>query len=268
MAQPRLSRTDLQQLYRKYNQVSYLFSDPVLLVHEYSSPADREVAGLLAATLAYGRVGQILKHVESLLSVMGSPAAFARETSLHDATRAFRGFRHRFTSGEEVAVLVYGAGRLIGAHGSLGALFKSLSNRRDETVLPALTAFAHALRGFGACDSLVSDPAKGSACKRLNLYLRWMIRRDAVDPGGWTGVSRSKLIVPLDTHMHRVGLSQGWTSRRAADMRTALEITAALRAMAPRDPIRYDFALTRSGILANRRRGGGPVWHGLRKEST
>ncbi len=253
MARTTLNRQDLQRLYRKYNRASYLFSDPVLLVHDYASAADREVAGLVAATLAYGRVGQILKSVQAVLSIMGGPAAFAREASLAEATRVFQGFRHRFTSGEEVASLVYGAGRLLAEHGSLGLFFKTVSNRRDETVLPALTAFAHALRSFGECGSLVSDPAKGSACKRLNLYLRWMIRKDEVDPGGWRGVSRSKLIVPLDTHMHRVGLSQGWTTRKNADMRTALEITAALRLMAPRDPIRYDFALTRSGILATRR---------------
>ena len=118
-------------------------------------------------------------------------------------------------------------------------------------MLPALSAFADALiaAADGGCPSLVPHPAKGSACKRLHLYLRWMVRRDAVDPGGWNGVPTAKLIVPLDTHMHRIGLGLGLTARRQADMRTALEVTRGFARHAPHDPVRYDFALTRLPIL-------------------
>ena len=91
-------------------------------------------------------------------------------------------------------------------------------------------------------------PSRGSACKRLNLYLRWMIRSDEVDPGGWSGVHPRKLIVPLDTHMHRIGREWGFTRRKAADMKTALEITEAFRSINELDPVKYDFALTRTGI--------------------
>jgi len=100
---------------------------------------------------------------------------------------------------------------------------------------------------------LLPDPRLGSACKRLNLYLRWMVRRDAVDPGGWN-VPPAKLVVPLDTHMHALGRALGLTDRRSADLRTALEITAAFRAIAPDDPVRYDFALTRLGMRGGERR--------------
>ncbi|MBW2545477.1 MAG: TIGR02757 family protein, partial [Deltaproteobacteria bacterium] len=91
-------------------------------------------------------------------------------------------------------------------------------------------------------------PAKGSACKRLNLFLRWMVRRDDVDPGGWDDIPPSKLVIPLDTHMHRICLAFGFTKRKQADMKTALEITDSFRAIVPDDPVRYDFALTRLGI--------------------
>ena len=95
---------------------------------------------------------------------------------------------------------------------------------------------------------LLPSPSAGSACKRLNLFLRWMVRQDNVDPGGWDSVSPAKLIIPLDTHMHRIGRRLGLTPRRQADLRTAIEITEGFRGICPSDPVRYDFALTRLGI--------------------
>ncbi|MCK4410112.1 MAG: DUF2400 family protein, partial [Candidatus Eisenbacteria sp.] len=124
----------------------------------------------------------------------------------------------------------------------------------DETVLPALTSFVGGIADAscvaagveGACP--LPDPARGSACKRLHLFLRWMVRSDDVDPGGWDAVPASKLIVPLDTHMHRFSLLLGLTDRKQANGRTALEITRAFRSFSPDDPVKYDFSLTRLGI--------------------
>jgi len=120
----------------------------------------------------------------------------------------------------------------------------------DETVLPALRKLVSQLHAGSdrRRNSLLPSVCSGGACKRLHLYLRWMVRRDKVDPGGWDGVPAGKLIVPVDTHMHRIALAMGWTRRRRADLRAALEITRAFRAIAPADPVRYDFALTRLGI--------------------
>ncbi len=113
-------------------------------------------------------------------------------------------------------------------------------------------AMVEEIAGGGvACGRLLCHPAAGSACKRLNLYLRWMVRRDDVDPGGWTGVSPARLVIPLDVHMHRIGRGLGLTQSRYANLRTALEITAAFRRIAPDDPVRYDFALTRLGIRSD-----------------
>ena len=139
-------------------------------------------------------------------------------------------------------------------HGSLGGFFSDLVNPEDETVVPALTAFVAAIEGApceatgeeGVCP--LPDPDRGSACKRLHLFLRWMVRSDDVDPGGWEGVETSKLIIPLDTHMHRLSLRMGLTERKQANGRTAEEITNALRVFNPEDPTKYDFALTRLGI--------------------
>ena len=122
----------------------------------------------------------------------------------------------------------------------------------DETVLPALSVFVDRLRelsgGTDAVASLLSSPEDGSACKRLNLYLRWMVRRDAVDPGPWTRVSQKLLVVPLDTHLFRIAARIRLTTRKQADLKTALEVTRRFALLRPDDPVRYDFCLTRLGI--------------------
>ena len=172
------------------------------------------------------------------------------ESSRAQIFRSFADFKHRFTTGEDVASMLLGAGRIIRQYGSLYECFISGLKNQAETVLPALSYFVGQLGSASRewKNSLLPSPWKGSACKRYNLYLRWMVRKDTVDPGGWNGVPLSKLIVPLDTHMHRICLSLGITSRKQADMRTATEITRAFKTWAPGDPVRYDFALTRLGI--------------------
>ena len=129
-------------------------------------------------------------------------------------------------------------------------------------MLPALARFVGELRSYAGSvlPSLLPSPADGSACKRLNLFLRWMVRKDAVDPGPWTSVPGAKLVVPLDTHMFRIARGLGLTPRRQADLKIALEITAGFRAIRPDDPVRYDFSLTRLALNpACREQGIGPV---------
>jgi len=244
-------RETLEALYAAYNRREFVHPDPLEFVLEYSHPLDREVVGLVAASLAYGRVRQILKSVAQVLRLMGGvPSQFVREHSHGELQEAFKEFRHRFTGGGQLAGLLYGIGRVMARYGSLESCFRKHCRPESDTFLPALTAFVAELRAEIPCavDMLVPRPEKGSACKRLNLFLRWMVRHDEVDPGGWHRLDPCRLIVPLDTHMHRLGLEAGLTCRRQGDMRTALEVTRAFRAIAPDDPVRYDFALTRLGI--------------------
>lgn len=239
----------LKDLHERLNRRCYVHPDPLEFLYEYDDPADREVVGLVASSLAYGRVAQILKSVGNVLGLMGRrPLRFLQDASEASLGRDFAGFRHRFTTGENVSAMLSGVKRVIDRHGSLGSCFIAGMGQDDETVLPALSLFVRELDGDGRCGHLLPDPARGSACKRMNLFLRWMVRADEVDPGGWQAVSAAKLIVPLDTHMHRIALTLGATQRNAADMRTAREITDAFRRISPDDPVRYDFALTRLGI--------------------
>jgi len=240
----------LEQLYERYDDRAWVDPDPLVLLYEFEDVRDREIAGLVASSLAFGGVRQIMRSVEIALAPMaGRPAAFLAAIPRGELAGIYDGFRHRWATGGDLAAVLAGAAAMIEADGSLEAGFLAGLAEDDETVIPALTAFAGRIvcgvDDDGAC--LLPSPCRRSACKRLNLYLRWMVRRDAVDPGGWH-VPAAKLVVPLDRHMHRFGLALGLTGRRQADLRTALEITAAFRRFSPDDPVKYDFAITRLGI--------------------
>ena len=242
----------LEELYAAYNRREFVRPDPLQFLYDYPDPADREIVGFLASYLAYGRVAQILKSVTAALAPLGThPAAFLRGAPARRLREATAGFRHRFTDAETLAAILAGLQRTLRRRGSLQASFVASYRPEHTDVQPALRAFVAELAGDRP--ELLPCPSRGSACKRLNLFLRWMVRCDGVDPGGWTGVRPAHLIVPLDTHMHRVGRELGFTRRRAADLRAALEITAAFATLCPGDPVKYDFALTRLGIRADLR---------------
>jgi uncharacterized protein (TIGR02757 family) len=249
-APPRTIKRRLEKLYAKYNRREFVHPDPLEVLHKYEDVRDREIVALVASSLAYGRVAQILRSVSHALSRIEAPAEYVGSGTEESFRRDFKGFVHRFTKGDDLALMLLGAKRLISRHGSLEGAFCAGLHEKEETVLPALCSFTAQLNSSVGIrrSSLVPQGSSGSACKRLNLFLRWMVRRDRVDPGGWERVPASKLIVPLDVHMHRISLAMGLTDRKQANMRAALETTAAFRKMMPEDPVRYDFSLTRLGI--------------------
>ncbi len=238
----------LDRLYRRYNRRRFVHPDPLSFLYDYPEQEDCEIVGLIAASLAYGRVAQILKSIEKVLERMGrSPAAFIDRSTPRKLRTTFSGFKHRFSTSSELAALLLAVKKVRKEHGTLYHLFYETWHRCDCTMQPALSEFARTLTG-GSYNSLIACPEKGSACKRLNLFLRWMARRDRVDPGPWKKIPASGLIIPLDTHMHRISRSLGLTRRSQADMKTAVEITDAFKTLSPGDPVRYDFTLTRFGI--------------------
>ena len=244
-------KTRLDELYEKYNHREFVHPDPLEFLYRYGDLRDREIAGLVSSSLAYGRVAQILKSVDIVLEKMKpSPYRFLLGTGHEQLEKCFEGFKHRFTTGSEIAGLLAAAGRIIRDSGSLNSAFLENYSSRDDNTIPASLGFCKSFSIFSenSCGSLIPSHAGGSAFKRLNLFLRWMIREDSVDPGGWKGIPPSKLIIPLDTHMHRVSLRLGLTGRKQADLKTAVEITGSFKKIEKNDPIRYDFALTRIGI--------------------
>ena len=239
----------LEGLYFVYNRRELVNPDPLAFLYAYDDPLDREIAGLIASCLAYGRVSQIMKSVERALAPLGQhPHSFLLRGK--PSRLLFQGFKHRFTTGEQIADLLDRISDALQEHGSLEALMKSCL-RKSGAFLPALVLFSRALEPLENSKEkfpLLAAPDGGSACKRLLLYLKWMVRRDEVDPGCWTVFSPKDLIMPTDTHVHNIALHLGFTKRRQANLKTALEITENFARLTPEDPTRYDFSLTRFGI--------------------
>jgi uncharacterized protein (TIGR02757 family) len=235
--------------------------DPVELPHRYRNPQDIEIAALLSAALAYGRVDLFKPRLTALLDALGrSPAKVAREASPERLLALTKDFEYRMTGPRDVACLLLGAGAMLRRHGSLGACFTGHFRKLGST-REALGAFVDELcsEDFSALTGqkepgrrlkhLLPHPSRGSACKRLNLFLRWMIRGpDGVDFGLWKEIPSSALVMPLDTHVHRIGRFIGLTERKDLSWRTAEDVTRRLRALDAADPVRFDFALSHLGI--------------------
>jgi uncharacterized protein (TIGR02757 family) len=227
-------------------------SDPVSLVRLYPDARDREVAGWIAAAFAYGRVDIILRNVGGLLARLGpSPAAALAKRRFPAADLGF--FRHRFHGPDDAAALLNVIGDSLRRDGAVEPMFARYF-APERSVAGCLTGVSREiLSGLenpsAAVRFLFPSPEDGSACKRWNLYLRWMVRSDSIDFGIWKSIPAAALIIPADTHVHRVARRLGLTRRRAADWKTAEEITRRLAEFDGADPVKYDFALCRLGVL-------------------
>ncbi len=246
-------------MYRKYNRAEYIGSDPLMFVFDYDTAGEREVVGLLASCLAYGRVVQIQASVRRLLGAMGnSPREFVLNFSAKDH-KHLAGFKHRFNDEYDMIIMLGAMKAMLKKFGSLENAMMSYYSSEDKNILLALGGFCGFLNSHIEADPLfpkgkavkylLSAPAGGSPCKRLNMFLRWMVRSDEVDPGVWKKIPASKLIVPMDTHLARLSRIIGFHNKNAVNLKTAVEVTAKFAEIAPEDPVKYDFCLSRVGIV-------------------
>jgi uncharacterized protein (TIGR02757 family) len=253
--------TALERLYREFDRSGRL-SDPIERVRPFTAPADREVVGFLAAGLAFGRVASVLASIDAVLAVMGpSPSAFVRRFDPARDAPALSGIVHRWTQGRDLAGVLSILRHMLDTAGSIEQFFLEGDDPAAPDIAPGLESFCRRARDvdmrpvYGrvparpGAHGFFALPSTGSACKRLNLFLRWMVRRDDIDLGVWTHVSKSRLIMPLDVHVIRVGQCLGLTSYRSPGWRMAADITRHLREIEPADPVRYDFALCHLGML-------------------
>ncbi len=229
--------------------VSTITPDPLELVLRYRDPLDQEVAGLLAAAFAYGRADIVVANVGRVLDAMvPSPYLYLKTFARSEAEARFAAFAHRFQKMPELVTLLGCMAETIEEHGSLGELFQACYREEDDDIGPSLARFVETMRSR-SIEYLLTSPNDGSACKRMNLYLRWMVRRTSPDLGLWTFVDPAKLVMPLDTHIHRIATFLGLNKRKSADWKAARALTDRLAKFNPTDPVRYDFALCRLGIL-------------------
>ena len=252
----------LRRLYEDYNREDAA-ADPIQIVRRYRTREDQEVVGFCAAALAFGRVASVLNTVETLARVLGpAPAQYVRSFDPAAPHPELRAMVHRWTRGVDIVALLWLLHQMIQRSGSIEGFFLEDYDESAEDIGAALDSFSRRamaldLRGAygrrvpargGVC-YFFPRPSAGSGCKRLNLFMRWMVRRDEVDLGAWPSVSRAKLIVPLDTHVIRLGQCLQLTRYRSPGWRMAADITASLRAIDPVDPVRFDFSLCHVGMM-------------------
>jgi len=261
-ADHRVLTTRLDEIYRTFDHVDSAL-DPVHIVRRYASREDREIVGFCAAALAFGRVASVLQSVEALLRVMGPrPAAFVRSFDPAVHGPALAPLVHRWIRGRDLVALLIILQRMLRDHGSIEGFFvagddpsapdvhaalDSFSTRALATDLTAAYGRKHPTRAGVAY--FFPRPSAGSACKRLNLFLRWMVRKDAIDLAVWTQLAPSRLVVPLDTHVIRLGRCLNLTRYTSPGWKMASEITASLREMDAADPVRFDFSLCHVGMM-------------------
>jgi uncharacterized protein (TIGR02757 family) len=253
----------LEGLYAKYNRRELISPDPLQWVYKFSRKSDMEIAGFVAAALAYGRVEQINRDLGRVFDITGKrPAEFAGNFSGADRKK-FADFKHRFTTGEDMADLFEVFKVMLARWGSIEKCFTS-GGADGKNILPSLEAFCEQIhRELGrefhkGLRYLVTSPVDGSVCKRMNLFLRWMVRKDDVDAGLWKSIDKSQLIVPVDVHIARLTKILGFHGRKTTSIKTAIEITEEFAKIEPTDPVKYDFALSRIGIVegCTGKRGG------------
>ena len=255
-------REKLEALYAHYDQ-RFVDPDPLQFVRGHEGADDREVVGLIASSLAYGNVKQIKRSIGRVLELLGdAPAAAVDRLDPRKAARRLASFKHRFNDGRDVACLLFFIRQMRERHGTVEGFFRAGHADGAPDVGPGLVSFAertlaldHAgLYGRGRLPAdagvrfFFPSPASGSACKRLNLYLRWMVRREGVDLGVWRGVDPAALVIPLDAHIFTIARRVRLTRYRSAGWKMAVDITRRLRRLDAADPVKYDFAFHRMGL--------------------
>jgi uncharacterized protein (TIGR02757 family) len=257
-----LLRRKMDDLYRHYDH-RFVDPDPLEFVRRQASPEDREVVGLIASSLAYGNVRQIKRSIGRVLEALGEgPAAAVDRLEPRAMARRLSAVKHRFNDGRDVACLLFFIRQMRAEHGSVEGFFQAGHDVAEADVGSALVSFTArtlaldhgGLYGRGTLPAKAGvrfffpSPTSGSACKRLNLYLRWMVRREGVDLGVWRGVDPASLVIPLDAHVLAIARRVRLTRYRSPGWAMAMDITRRLRALDPADPVKYDFAFHRMGL--------------------
>lgn len=248
----------LEAAYNYYNRREFITSDPISVPHQFSGQTDIEIAGLFAAIFAWGQRTTIIAKSRELMRRMdNAPTDFVRNHE-HTDLRKLLGFVHRTFNETDLLFLVDFLKRHYSAHDSLETAFMDVDEaetNQDQRAFQRLSNFHKRVFNVDYAPQRtrkhLATPLSHSSCKRLNMYLRWMVRKDdkGVDFGLWQQISPSELIMPMDLHVQRVATRLGLLATEKSDWKHALLLTQALRQFDPNDPVKYDFALFGMGVL-------------------
>ena len=256
-----MNKEKLDSLYERYNHPSFVENDPVRFIHRYSRKADQEVAGFVGAMLAFGQRTVMIPFIERILGHLGDKPYNALIAGIDRKLNRMDSLVYRFIRGVDIRFMLYKIHRVLKEYGSLEGLFREGFSRTNN-LKSSLIHFVSVLNNVTVPDSLadrvkgrerqsqflISSPSGQSACKRLNLFLRWMVRKDCVDMGLWHWMPRELLLIPVDTHVARLSRCLSLTMRKNPDWKMAEEITNRLKEWSPDDPVKYDLALFGSGV--------------------
>ncbi|HWR58285.1 MAG TPA: TIGR02757 family protein [Thermodesulfovibrionales bacterium] len=250
----------LNKFYSDFDFAGHVRKDPIEFPHRYKNHEDIEVSGFIASCFAYGRVDLFKPVIDRILSIMGSsPYSFLRDFDIKKQGGNFS-LKYRFNETKDILCLLFVIHKLLAKYSSIGNAFNRHYSLDDPDTGNGISGLVREImsvdtsRVYGknvhprGLLQFFPSPGKGSACKRMNLFLRWMVRDRDIDFGIWRGTPKNKLVIPLDTHIARVSRCLGFTQRASSDWKTASEITSALKKFDPEDPLRYDFALCHRGI--------------------
>ena len=242
----------LERLHDRYNNESFIEADPISVPHSFTRPVDREIAGFLAATIAWGNRRAIVQSAHRMMRYMdNAPEDFVRNATEADM-EYLRTYVHRTFNGVDFQDFVRGLRHIITEWGSVGNYFETRYEEHGD-LRPVFSDFRRdffAAEHDAHCEKHLSSIDKGAACKRLCMYLRWCGRHDdrGVDFGMWRRIPMSALYMPLDIHTGRMGRNLGLLNRKQSDWRAVEELTASLREWCADDPVRYDYSLFGLGI--------------------
>ncbi len=240
----------------KYFDFSQISPDPLEFPHRFKNFYDIEISAFISSVFAYGNVKQINDTLEKVHGIIKEPYHFVMKYNYESGVKKFAKIKHRFYTTEDIAKLFYALNRIYTSYGSLKYLFLLYYFDKDPNLKSTIAFFTEHFNSFLGDKGELSpglkfmspDPMKGSACKRMNLFLRWMIRKDELDFGLWREFSASQLVIPVDTHVAKICKRLGLTKQKTVSWKMAEEITTNLKRFDPIDPVKYDFAICHIGM--------------------
>lgn len=247
-----LKKEFLDKLYIKYES-KYSSKDPVWILHEFQDEKDIEIAALITSSYAYGQIEKINSFVNKFFGNINFKVyEFTSNFSQQKDKKFLKGLYYRFNTENDLALLLNNIKDALLRSGTLQNMFLENYRKTDTNIIPALTHFSEKLNKRNNKNSfynyLIPNPAGNSACKRLNLFLRWLVRKDKIDLGIWDMVDKSKLIMPVDTHVYKTASILKLARRKSCDLKFAVKLTDCLKKFDVSDPVKYDFALCHIGI--------------------
>ncbi|AMS27480.1 hypothetical protein AEM51_11075 [Bacteroidetes bacterium UKL13-3] len=244
----------LNQQCKIYNQPGFIADDPICIPHQFSKKQDIEIMGFFAAIFAWGQRTTVINKCNNLIQRFeNAPHDFILNHSEHDLRKLLH-FKHRTFNDTDLLYFVSFLHFWYKQHASLEVAFAQHVNKSDSTIENGLNGFRELFFSMNDVPHLtfkhIASPLQHSACKRINMYLRWMVRSDkqGVDFGLWKSIKPSQLVCPLDLHVQRVAIKFGLLQRTQSDWKAAIELTENLRKLDPNDPVKYDFALFGLGV--------------------